>query len=562
MHRVINNLVQRKLELLFLLLSLLLSVFLNAHYICGLYYDLDIPNSVYDTLQVMNGKVWYSSPGWINKPPGINFIHLLAFSIFGKSFIGIQIFSALCNILSVVLIYFIAKYILAKEIRLYYLLPLFYALFSTSEAIQGHTSNLETFMSPFEIAGILFLGLAIKNKKYIFYILSAFLLGLGFLIKQSALAVFISGLVLIFATSSPLKGDRRLFLRQAFLFLFIFFLPILIIAAYFLYLGAWHNFIERVFIRNLSYINHASQIKEVYMPWAIHEIWTKLNIEIIIFGLFALLGIFHSLFSYNKWERKLMLFWFIIPVFIISRSGFHFQHHFIEILAPFLTLSLTGLSDTYNSVAALIQNKKIISKIFVIIGIYILSLFILRAIFIVTKKNRLADSFFLTQKYLKSAEKETFIPLLLNESPDATRAFLIAQYLREHTTKEDKIFVWDHIGGDSIYLWSERNNATSFKTKSDLLPAGLGNPLADIIFTEQRIGYKDNQRKFLKEITKNRPIYIVVMRSQLPKPKAPPVSRTYSLEKKAFQDFFGILEKDYYLEAEIAALGCQAYRLR
>lgn len=151
----------RRLEILFLILAIVLTVFLHAHYMSGLYYDQDVAFYANSSLELARGKSLYSGfRSWGNKPPGINYIFLLAFSLFGPSFISIQIFSLIAKILTVVLFYLLAKTLLAKVIKFHYLLPLFYAVFSSSEAIQANASNLETFLIPFEIAGVLFFGVS------------------------------------------------------------------------------------------------------------------------------------------------------------------------------------------------------------------------------------------------------------------------------------------------------------------------------------------------------------------------------------------------------------------
>ncbi len=87
----------KRIDRFFLILAIILTVFLNAHYISGLFYDYDIPAYASDTLSILRGNIWYSRYIWENKPPGINFIFLLAFYIFGKSFISIQIFALIAN---------------------------------------------------------------------------------------------------------------------------------------------------------------------------------------------------------------------------------------------------------------------------------------------------------------------------------------------------------------------------------------------------------------------------------------------------------------------------------
>ena len=141
---------------IFFLLSCFLIIFLQSFYLREIFYDADVAGYAYNTIEIINGRGWYAST-WNNKPPGINLIFILVFSLFGKSFLSIQIAVLLANLLSAFLMYLIGKFLLEEEIRLSFLLPILYALFCVSPAIGGHTGNCEVFLAVFEIAGILFL---------------------------------------------------------------------------------------------------------------------------------------------------------------------------------------------------------------------------------------------------------------------------------------------------------------------------------------------------------------------------------------------------------------------
>ncbi len=100
----------RKKELFFLLSAWLFIILSLSYYLKETYYNIDIPGYAYNTQEVMNGRGWYAST-WNNKPPGIIFIYLIAFSIFGKSLIATQIISILANILSAFLLYLLGRYV-------------------------------------------------------------------------------------------------------------------------------------------------------------------------------------------------------------------------------------------------------------------------------------------------------------------------------------------------------------------------------------------------------------------------------------------------------------------
>ena len=549
----------KRIEILFLILSIVLTIFLHAHYMSGLYYDQDVAFYAGRSFDISRDKTLLNFRNWGNKPPGIQYIFLLAFYLFGPSFISIQIFALISKVLSVILLYLLAKRLLSKEIKFYFLLPFFFALFSSSEAIQAHTSNLEIFLVPFEIAGILFLGLAAQNKKGIFYFLSGLVLGLGFLIKQSALATCLAGLVFIFAVTAVHREGFYVFVKRAFLFTLVFVTPLVFVSAYYLHLGldALKSFFRNVFLLNVEYIKNVSQLRNVYLPWSWQQMEKGLKPEIIIYGMFALAGLVSSLKRYRLPERLLVFLWFVITTSVISISGFHLRHHFIEIMAPFLTLSVVGLSDAYRGSVSLLPQKRSFYKIFLAVGIVLFAYPCFHIIAPLIKGRKLENSFFLTQRYLKSPDKERYSGLLLKESYDAARRFLISQYVKEHTEKKDKIFVWDGLAAGSLYLWTGRFSARS-ETKFNFLPDNLRGPFK-IYFVRDRSDYRVWQSRLMKVLAYYRPVYIIVVKSMLPMPSATyPYNQVLVEEKKAFPSFFDFINDNYRLEKEIN--GCFAYR--
>ena len=549
----------KKFDIVFLILAVILAIFLNAHYISGLYYEQDLGEYVYDVLRILSGKKWYYIQV-SNKPPGIHLIYILAFKLFGNSFISIQIFSLFANILAVILLWFLARYILFQEVRFYFLLPLFYALFSVSESLQGHTSNCETFLNPFQICGILFLGLAQKSKRNLFYFLSGLILTFGFLIKQSCLAIFMAGAVFIFMIKIINKESLYIFLKKLSLYFIGPIVILLLVLVYFFYLGTLNNFIQCVFIRNIEYIKNVLILKKVYTVWTLRKIWEGLKIEIIMFIFLATLGISFSFIRYKKYERLLLLLWFFIPFFMVIWPGLHYRHHYLEIVASVLALGIAGLSDLYGFLISKLKQKRLFLRFFVSIGVLILSYPFFHTIMPLVKKNKLADSFFITQRYIKAKDKEKYLPLLIKEAPDAARRFIIANYVKEHTDKKDKIFVWDGFATGAIYLWTERKGIVDIKTKYSLLPDELGYPFRSI-FSKKNYDYIKRQKIILEKILEKPPIYIIVVEATFPIPNAPfNPKEMLLLEKKAFKEFFIFLNQNYILEKEF--MGCFAYRFK
>ncbi len=502
----------RKKELLFLLSAWLFIMLLHSYYLKERYYVIDVAGYAYNTLEVMNGHGWYAST-WHNKPPGINFIYLIAFSIFGKSFISTQIIALLANILSAFLMYLIGRYLLYEEIRLFFLLPISFALFCVSAALDGHTANADTFMAVFEIAGILFLGLAYKNKKNTFYFMSGLMLGIAFMIRQAGLMTFIAGLIFIFVVKIIDKEDVKFLLSKLFIFIISFFVPLALLSIFFLWQGVFDKFIKYTFIIPYQYGKDMSVEARFMIIQSCKRIWNLLGIELIVFGIPALLGILYTLLKHSR-TMILILIWFIICCFEICLFGI-FPHYYIQLIAPFVCLSVIGLSYIYQN----ILRKRILKVLF---------------------------SILLVVPYLHTTD------LTINKGTqimpgEIQDRFLASQYIKKRTSPQDKIFVWDDIDGCSIYFWDSFTNITHFRVKYCFLPKDLMRPNYRALAGD----YKLNQKNFLSDLNKELPIYIVIVNDNWYGPDY--------LEKKAFLEFFDILEKRYAVEKKINT--CIIYRL-
>ncbi len=485
---------------------------LHSYYLKERYYVIDVAGYAYNTLEVMNGHGWYAST-WHNKPPGINFIYLIAFSIFGKSFISTQIIALLANILSAFLIYLIGRYLLYKEIRLFFLLPVSFALFCVSAALDGHTANAETFMAVFEIAGMLFLGLAYKNEKNTFYFMSGLMLGIAFMIKQAGLMTFIAGLIFIFVVKIIDKEDLKLLINRIFIFIISFLVPLALLSIFFLWQGVFDKFIKYTFIIPCQYGKDMSTEARIMIIRLCKSIWDNLWIELIVLGIPALFGAFYILLRRPR-VMILILIWFIICCFELLSFGV-FNHYYIQLIAPFVILSVIGLSYIYQN----ILRKRILKALF---------------------------SVLLLVPYLHIAAVTIHGGAQIMPE-DIQDRFLASQYIQKRTSPQDKIFVWDNLDGCSIYFWTGLTNITHFRVKYCFLPEDLMRPN----YRALAAGFKLNQKIFLSDLSKELPIYIVTVDDSWYGPDY--------LERKAFMEFFDILEKRYVVEKKIGT--CTIYRL-
>lgn len=539
----------KNIDKVFLICALILAIFINSHYITGLFYDHDVAFRAYKTFKVATGAELFHLLRQDNKPPGINFIFLLAFSLFGRNFIGIQVFSLIFNLLSVILLYLLGKYLFSKITRFYSLLPLFFALFCSNESLQGQASQNATFAAPFVISGILFLGLAVKKKRSVFYAISGLLFGFGLAITQYAAAVFIAALVFSFILKTPL--------RKIILLSFSFIAPLLLVSVFLLFLGAFDDFFRFVVMGSYRYLINIPRLKGIYQFWTLQYIWSGLKAEIIIFGLFAVVGIAGALGRNRPMEKRLVAVWFIFSLVITASAGLHFAHHFILLLPSFLALSIMGFSDAWHAGVNSLKNNRILKKIFIVVMSFTLAYPFWDILAPFSKNHSLKDAFLLTERYERAEDKSKYVVLLLRESPGAGKRFLVSQYLKEHISSGEKVFIWDDTAGGAICLWLNRPNSCFWYNQPAFLPENFWNPF--FITEKPGFDYEANQKRMIGQLKKEAPKYIITVDPVLALPGAYALPDLARQEREAFKDFFDILKRDYTVEKEI--MDCRVYRL-
>jgi len=526
----------KKSDIIFLFIAIGFIIWQHFYYFTELYYDRDLCGYVYNTLDILRGRGWYYST-WHIKPPGIDLILLAAFKLFGQSFKSIYLVALCFNLVSVFLVYYLSKRLLSKETKFYFLLPVFFTLFFTASPFHTYADNTEVFLLPFEIAGILFLGL---NR----YSISGLLLGIGFMVRQTVFLTFISGLLFIIMISlsdkQSFKKTAKSLLRLSLAFLF----PCILAACYFLYKGVFDKFFNYAFAYNFgAFDEYLSFIRKQNLPTTIKIFWSNLDFEIIFFGMLSLCALSYTAIRRTR-LRLLCSFWFLIICLWLLKAGVY-PHHFIQLIVPLSCISLLGFSDIFEGIKKL-PVKSYLKKI--ITGMLILLLLIpyLRLIIPIVSKSR-----------------------LINYDYMAEERFSVAQYIRKHTSPDDKVFIWDNHSLGAILLWAGRNNVSVFHEKYAFLPTELREYW--VPYVED---YRLNQKQLLLDLERSRPKYIILVNSyqKLMRCRSLFIRQIASQkdcnailrekiesEKKAFPGFFALVEGDYHLEGKFGM--CWIYRI-
>jgi len=129
----------------------ILLLLLNLPSFTGLFMHEDTVSYCQLTTVAFDGQGFYSS-SWHNKPPGIHYIYWLAFFLFGRSVLSVQILGFLANVISLIFTYLIAKTWLGRKQA--FISAMIFGIIISSGIYGTYTANTETFVIPFTGLGI------------------------------------------------------------------------------------------------------------------------------------------------------------------------------------------------------------------------------------------------------------------------------------------------------------------------------------------------------------------------------------------------------------------------
>lgn len=390
---------------------------------------------IYQVLGVaMNqGRLLYRDI-WDNKPPLLYFIY----SLFGSDQFWVRFFSLVIGLVTVIAFYFLAKKLFAKEKIVWTGTALFALLFGLP-LLEGNIANAENFMLlPIITSGLLVLKSTetkILNTKYMMLFIAGLLLSIAFLFKIVAVFDFAALTVfLVFADSNfsfknLLKRQTLIFeIEKIASFILGFILPIILVAAVFLFNGAIYYFIKAVLFSNVGYVGYGNKF---IIPQGF------LILKLIILGSFCL-------FIYAK--RKSLSFpsmfiwlWFAFSLFNAFFSQRPYTHYLLTMLPAFCLLVGFFLFDK--------KRQRFTLLILILTLVIVIKSFWFFARFPFYYTNFI--SFITNQKSVSSYQA-----FFDKNTPTDYR---IAAYINLHTNPDDSIFIWG-------------NNAQVYKLTGKLPP--------------------------------------------------------------------------------------------
>lgn len=322
----------------------------------------------------LHGISPYSEPMAAVNPPVAYLIYMVFSQIFGRTIIPIRIFNNALCLVSIILLYLIAKEWYDGTVGL--VTAFFYGIFVNAPIFENHLAIPSSLSLPFAIASIYFCTISRSRQRYPLFI-SGFLMSISILILQYE--VIMTPLPLVILTYGRYKVFKQYFitgkaslrgLLQDISILSVgALLPFFVTVLYFWTCGALRGLIYSTILRFLG-SGYFSQ-PDVYF-----SLKFLIIVEALPLWLCSLVG-FVLCFLRCKNIDFLVIGWAFLSAFIAIPPP-HFGRHFLQLIPPLSILSGIGIAPILVSVRdnirypkTFLHNKQIAYDIFFIVTLVV-----------------------------------------------------------------------------------------------------------------------------------------------------------------------------------------------
>jgi 4-amino-4-deoxy-L-arabinose transferase-like glycosyltransferase len=369
------------------------------------------------------------------KFPGTYAAYAAIMSIFGQTITGIHLGLLLVNAATIILVFLLGRQLVNSVVGL--TAGMSYAVLSVSPSVLGFAGHATHFVLLPVLGGTLLLLNTTDRRPFGWLFASGLLFGLGVLMKQPA--VFFAVFGAIYLVSNDLH--RRFRLEKIFLRTLIFSIGVI------LPLGVTCLVFWRIDVFNRFWfwtIDYARQYGSLVPFSQAPRMFFYSAKEVIVAGwpiwTMAGIGLVAGLWEQRTRSVAVFLLGFLFFSGLALCPGFYFRLHYFILVLPAVSL-LAGVA--ISRLSDLIADR----------------LLVLRFVPILTLGSALAWPILAERKFFFEASPADASRIIYPESP-FVESIRIAQYLREHTSRNDTIAV---LGSEpQIYFYSDRHSATGY----------------------------------------------------------------------------------------------------
>ena len=459
----------------FLLGAVILFVFIARLHLLSIPLERDEGEYAYMGRLILNGHPPYTL-AYNMKLPGVYYMYALIMAVFGQSVAGIHLGLAFVSIISMLLVFLISKQFVSKAGAV--IASSIFGIMGTSFTLLGQAGHATHFVTLFALFGIYTtLGIYSKNKRSsVNFLLVGIFYSLSFICKQSGLFFLLFGITLVVIKGYSIES-RNSILKQCFVLLLGFILPLIILLSYFYFFADFHKF----WFWTVQYLSeYGTQVPYSEIPLRFREaiVFITQNYTsegYILLWLLALIALPFVFINKTSVKNKIIISSFLFFSFLTTVPGFHFRNHYFICLLPATGILIAVLFDTVTYYFINISKKPTSAYLS----------FILFILFIGTGVR--ANVEYLFKENTNFSSKRVYGLNAFVESVD------IAEYLKQHTAKDDKIAVFG--SEPQLYFYADRYSATGYIYTYNLV--------------ETHAYALRMQQEMQKEIEENKPAYFV-----------------------------------------------------
>jgi hypothetical protein len=410
------------------------------------------------------------------KLPGTYYMYAIIMGVFGESIVGVHIGLTCITIASMFLVFLISRNFVSKIGAV--ISTASFGIIGTSWTLLAHAAHATHFIIFFALLGIYVIFQLYKSEKnkLFKYFISGVFFSLAFICKQSGLFFVFFGFTVIITKEFNLKPLFSL-LKHLTIFFLGFAVPVLIMFLYFYFFADFDKFWFWT-VEYLSKYGNQVPVSEGLNMFKMGLISITANyssVGYIALWVVSLIGI--PLIFINKASRqnKILVFSFLLFSFLTIIPGFYFRAHYFIALLPAVALLIAVFFEFFNNF--FINKLKRPYLVYVSFLVFI--------ILIGTGIKANAD--FLFKQNPKILGKRVY------GSNPFVESIKIAEFLKQNTTKDDKIAV---LGSEpQICFYANRYSATGYIYTYNLV--------------ELHSYALSMQKEMAKEIEVNKPKYIL-----------------------------------------------------
>lgn len=301
------------------------------------------------------GKIPYVN-AYDNKGPLLYFLYASVNSIFGSSIIYMRLLNDLLFIISIAMIYTLARDWYGKTAGV--ASAIFYGIFMNAPIYEGQLALSESIALPLLVGSIYFWSsyLKLNNKKFLLF--SGLFFSLSFLTRQSiGLMLPVLLIMLIFFSKKTEinlnKNQARDILSNLSAFFLGIAIPLMITSLYFHLNGALLAFLNNAIVKPFeyfkgSYIPPNGESVSLFLTYIPLSLFFVIIVQGLPLWVSGFLGASIAAIRRTIYD-KVVLLWLVIFCFIISRPP-SFGHYYQQIIPPMSLLAGTFISQILNGI--------------------------------------------------------------------------------------------------------------------------------------------------------------------------------------------------------------------